>query len=114
MPSKTQVLLASGRPIVASVPLQGAAARAVRHSDGGIVVEPENPTALAKGILELYHNPEKAALLGQKGRQYALQYLAFDQALDRYESLLQGLTCPLTDRALHLSNLNQAGSNLAF
>ena len=89
MPSKTQVLLASGRPIIASVPDTGTAARAVQQSGGGVVVEPESPEALAAAILELHANPAKAQLLGQKGRQFAVERYAFDQALNQYEALFK-------------------------
>ncbi len=89
MPSKTQVLLASGRPIIASVPSEGTAAQAVRTSGGGLVVEPERPVALADAILELYNQPEKVQRLGQQGRQYALDHYSFEQALNRYESLFE-------------------------
>lgn len=94
MPSKTQLLLASGRPIVASVPRDGTAAYAVLSSGGGIVVKPENPTALANGILELYTDRDKARKLAQQGRQYALSHYSFAEALGRYESLLQRLAFP--------------------
>ncbi len=50
MPSKIQVLLASGRPIIASVPLRGTAARAIERSGGGLVIPPEDSEALAKAI----------------------------------------------------------------
>ncbi|HEY9734961.1 MAG TPA: glycosyltransferase family 4 protein, partial [Trichocoleus sp.] len=95
MPSKTQLLLASGRPIIASVPRDGTAARAVLRSGGGIVVEPENPTALVKGVLELYRDRTKAERLGQQGRQYALENYSFEQALERYERLLRALVYPV-------------------
>jgi colanic acid biosynthesis glycosyl transferase WcaI len=91
MPSKTQVLLASGRAILAAVPGNGTAAHAVGTSRGGILVEPENPEALAEGILNLYQNPELAKRLGQQGRQYAQSEYSFEQALNRYESLLLDL-----------------------
>ncbi|MEA5448125.1 glycosyltransferase family 4 protein [Leptolyngbya sp. CCNP1308] len=94
MPSKTQVLLASGRPILASVPAHGTAAQAVLASGGGLVVEPENPTALAKGILELYHHPEMAQLLARRGRQYALEHYSAKRAIDRYEALFYALVAP--------------------
>jgi colanic acid biosynthesis glycosyl transferase WcaI len=87
MPSKTQVLLASGRPIIASVPLTGTAARAVEESGGGIVVPPQKPEALADAIFELYSNPEQSTALGQQGRRYAVEHYAFEQALVRYEAL---------------------------
>ncbi|MBD0267119.1 MAG: glycosyltransferase family 4 protein [Cyanobacteria bacterium Co-bin8] len=96
MPSKTQLLLASGRPIIASVPSDGTAAKAVLRSGGGIVVEPENPTALVNGVLELYNDRSKVDHLGQQGRQYALENYSFEQAVDRYERLIRALTDPLT------------------
>ncbi len=87
MPSKIQVLLASGRALVASVPDNGTAARAIRQSGGGVVVPPEDPNALAEGILNLYEHPEKVKMLGQNSRQYATEHYAFEQALSQYESL---------------------------
>ena len=87
MPSKTQVLLASGRAIVASVPSTGSAAKAIEKSRGGIVVAPENPEALAASVLELYQNPELAERLGYQGRQFAVERYSFEQALSHYESL---------------------------
>jgi colanic acid biosynthesis glycosyl transferase WcaI len=91
MPSKIQVLLASGRAIIASVPDQGTAARAIRSSGGGIVIPPEDAETLAKTILDLYHHPEKAADLGKKGRDYAAKEYSFAIALDRYEALFSSV-----------------------
>ncbi|MDJ0708343.1 MAG: glycosyltransferase family 4 protein [Leptolyngbyaceae cyanobacterium MO_188.B28] len=91
MPSKTQILLASGRPIIASVPDSGTTANAIRQSGGGVVVEPENPSALAKAIIELYNNPDRIDTLGKEGRKFAVANYSFKQAVDRYESLFQKL-----------------------
>lgn len=87
MPSKIQVLLASGCAVVASVPANGTAAKAIEHSGGGLVVPPEDPDALAAAILELYYQPEKIKMLGEKSRQYALAHYTLEQALDQYEEL---------------------------
>jgi colanic acid biosynthesis glycosyl transferase WcaI len=92
MPSKTQVLLASGRPIIASVPEDGTAARALQQSGGGLVVDPENPVALADAVLELYTDQAKGEMLGQRGRQFALERYSFDQALNHYEALFAAVT----------------------
>ncbi|WP_373526299.1 WcaI family glycosyltransferase [Nostoc sp.] len=92
MPSKIQVLLASGRALVASVPDNGTAATAIRQSGGGVIVPPEDPQALAMAILDLYQNPEKVKTLGYKSRQYAVEHYAFEQALNQYESLCYSLT----------------------
>jgi colanic acid biosynthesis glycosyl transferase WcaI len=96
MPSKIQVLLASGGALVASVPDNGTAARAIKQSGGGVIVPPEDPQALAMAILDLYQNPEKVKTLGYKSRQYAIENYAFEQALNQYESLCYSLTA---DRA---------------
>ncbi|MGV0102770.1 Colanic acid biosynthesis glycosyltransferase WcaI [Nostoc sp. DSM 114160] len=92
MPSKIQVLLASGGALVASVPDNGTAAKAIRQSGGGVIVPPEDPQALAMAILDLYQNPEKVKTLGYKSRQYAVEQYAFEQALNQYESLCYSLT----------------------
>ncbi|MBX9255353.1 glycosyltransferase family 4 protein [Desmonostoc muscorum CCALA 125] len=88
MPSKIPLLLASGRPIVGSVPASGTAARAIALSGGGIIVEPESPHALADAVKDLYTNPTLAAKLGHTGRQFAEANYSLEQALDRYEWLL--------------------------
>jgi colanic acid biosynthesis glycosyl transferase WcaI len=87
MPSKIPLLLASGRPIVGSVPAAGTAAKAIRESGGGVIVEPESADALATAVLNLYNQPELAAQLGRKGRKFAVENYSFEQALDRYEEL---------------------------
>ncbi len=87
LPSKIQPILASGRPIIASVPLNGTAADVVRSSGGGLVVPPEDVNALAGAMWELYKDREKAKHLGESGRTYALKNYSFQQALDTYESL---------------------------
>lgn len=91
MPSKIQVILASGRPIIASVPLTGTAASAVQCSGGGIVVPPEDSKALAAAVLDLYKSPQKAEILGLQARQYALDNYAFEQTLNRYEQLFSAV-----------------------
>jgi colanic acid biosynthesis glycosyl transferase WcaI len=100
MPSKIQVLLASGRPIVASVPSTGTAARAIRQSRGGVVVEPEDPCLLAEAILDLYKNPTKVEAMAQQGRQYAISQYSFEQALSRYEDLFYEVTAAGVPKAL--------------
>ncbi|MGB7085837.1 MAG: glycosyltransferase family 4 protein [Phormidesmis sp.] len=94
MPSKTQKIMASGRPIIASVPWNGSAAEAVLQSGSGIVVEPESPTELANAVQTLYDNPDKVELLGKKGRQFAIDNYSFNQAINAYEALLESVLEP--------------------
>ncbi len=95
MPSKIQVLLASGRAIIASVPDTGTAARAIEKSGGGIVIPPEDSEAMAGAIFELYSNCDRLIALGKQGRQYAEQHYAFDFALNQYEKLFNELNSGL-------------------
>ncbi len=87
MPSKIPLLLASGSPIVASVPASGTAARAVRQSGGGVVIAPESPEDLAAAIMNLYSNPDLTAKLGEKARKFAMERYSFEQALMAYEAV---------------------------
>ncbi|NEQ41418.1 MAG: glycosyltransferase family 4 protein [Okeania sp. SIO3I5] len=87
LPSKIPVILASGRPIIASVPDTGTAMKVVEESGGGIVVTPEDSDALVEAILELYENPEKLEQLGHQGRKYAEENFGFESALDSYKAL---------------------------
>ena len=91
MPSKIQVLLASGRPLIASVPFEGTAAQAIRRSGGGLVSEPEDAPALAKAILWLYEHPQELDLLARQGREYAEQEYCLEKALDNYEKLFRSV-----------------------
>ena len=87
LPSKIPVILASGRPIIASVPNTGTAMRVVKESGAGIVVTPEDFQALAQAILELYKNPEKLEQLGRQGRKYAEENFGLKTVLNSYEAL---------------------------
>ncbi len=92
MPSKIQVLLASGRALIASVPNQGTAAKAIIKSGGGLVIEPENSKALAKAILSLYNHPETLETLARQGREYAEEKYCLEKALDSYENLFRNIS----------------------
>ncbi len=92
MPSKIQVLLASGRAIIASVPESGTAAHAIRASGGGLVIPPEDGEALAQTILQLYLDPDKVKMMAESGRLYAQENYSFSLTLDRYEKVFAEVT----------------------
>jgi colanic acid biosynthesis glycosyl transferase WcaI len=97
MPSKIPLLLASGRPIIASVPKLGTAASSIKKSGGGIVVAPESPNALAHAVMDLYKNPAKAAALGARGRKFAVDKYSFDSAIAQYEVLFSDAVASKAD-----------------
>jgi len=57
--------MASGVPVVQ--PRRGASTEIVETTGGGILVEPDNSDALARGILELWEQPERRHQLGARG-----------------------------------------------
>ena len=57
--------LANGVPVVQ--PRRGAFPEIVNNTGGGVIVAPEDPRALAAGLLDLWRNPDKAAALGAAG-----------------------------------------------
>ena len=59
--------LANGIPVVQ--PRRGAFPEIVNNTGGGVIVEPENPVALAAALLDLWRNPDKAAALASAGAQ---------------------------------------------
>ncbi len=71
LPSKTYSILASGRPVIASVDEDSEPWKLIQLAHAGICVPPEDPAALAAAILHLRDNPTLRVQLGQNGRIWA-------------------------------------------
>lgn len=87
LPSKLQGILAAGRPIVAA--LKGDAARAVRESGAGLVVEPGSAAQLADSIRYM-EQAGKATLsrFGRAGRAFYESNYSESVVADRLSDLL--------------------------
>ncbi|HHV24874.1 MAG TPA: glycosyltransferase family 4 protein [Methanosarcina sp.] len=70
-PLKLYEYMACGKPVIASG-ISGVS-NVLEASGGGIHVPPENPAALAEGILKLLENPELRVKLGSKGLNYVTE-----------------------------------------
>ena len=57
--------MANGLPVVQ--PRRGAFPEMVSKTGGGLIVEPDNPSALAGAFLDLWRNPDRAVALGRAG-----------------------------------------------
>lgn len=91
IPGKTQVSLASGRPILMAV--RGDAAQLVRDAEAGVTVEPENPDDMARAIIGMSRMPnEQLAGMGERGRAYYMQNLSLDRAGQRMEEIFRRVT----------------------
>ena len=86
MPSKLGPLLASGRPVVASVDATGTVARMVEGA--GIIVPPGDAAALAAAIAALADNPQKRRQLGERARARAVETLGRSRILSQIDRML--------------------------
>jgi glycosyltransferase involved in cell wall biosynthesis len=75
--------MAAGKPIVASN--VGGIPDLVQHEYNGLLVPPADEKALAAAIMQLINNPEKAKLMGQRGRERCHQFSveAMTEKIDR-------------------------------
>ena len=70
VPSKVYGILASGKPLIASVDEDSEIAFITQQAECGIVVKPEDAHALAEAIIKLYHEPHILVKMGKNGRAY--------------------------------------------
>jgi colanic acid biosynthesis glycosyl transferase WcaI len=89
VPSKILSIMAAGRPVLASLPLEGDAPRLVAAAQAGICVAPESPEMLAEAILKLYQNSSLLDEMGAKGRDYAVQNLSLEAWVMQLEQLFE-------------------------
>lgn len=90
MPSKLCTMLASGKPVIATAE-PGTQISQILDALG-ILVQPENASALAQALITLYENPSESLRLGNLGRIYACQHLEKEIILFRlHTSLLHNI-----------------------
>jgi colanic acid biosynthesis glycosyl transferase WcaI len=89
VPSKTYSIMASARPVLASVPENSEIARLVEVAGCGEGVPPEDPQSLAGAIRKLSGQPEKLRVYGANGRRYVEECLARRRLTAQYHNLLK-------------------------
>lgn len=67
-PNKLFDYMAAGKPIICSI--DGEARLLIEKTGTGIYTEPDNPQALACGILQLYNSREEFPLFAERGMEY--------------------------------------------
>jgi glycogen synthase len=80
-----------GRPVVAS---RVDGLPEVLGDDGGLLVAPGDPQALAQAIVRLLHDPGLAEAVAAAGRDRARDRFPFDRCVDAYEALYRQLATP--------------------
>lgn len=89
LPSKALSILASGRPLLASIDEGTDLQRIVQASNAGVWVPPGSPTAIADAVLALKRDSSLREDLARNGRRYALENHSIQSAADRFEQLLR-------------------------
>ena len=87
VPSKILSIMASGRALVAALPLDGDAPRLINDAECGIVVEAENAQKFANALRELSINSKMRNEMGQNGRKYAVKNLSKTACVSIYSDL---------------------------
>jgi colanic acid biosynthesis glycosyl transferase WcaI len=88
VPQKLVAYMSAGRPVIAAANSDSGAAEVIRDSSCGIVVPPDDATALADGIGQLLSSPDRLADLGVNGRAYAAVHYDSRVVLKHWELLL--------------------------
>lgn len=89
IPSKLLTYMAAGRPVLAAVNSGSQAAEILREADGGRLVTPDDPEALAAAVEWFRSQPaERLAALGARNRAYAEAHFDQRKILAAHEDFL--------------------------
>lgn len=88
IPSKLFEYLAAGRAVIGA--LRGEAAEILTEA-GAVVVEPENPAALADAVRALAADPARRAAMGERGRAFVAAHFDRRRLAEQYRELLHTL-----------------------
>jgi len=87
VPSKLLSIMASGRPVVASMNLNGDTPKIIENAKCGYCVEAGDAKGFSEAILKLYNNPASRDELGENGRAYVVKHFSRKICIEKYEKL---------------------------
>ena len=103
LPSKTFAIMASGRPLVASLDPGSDAWDLIERTQSGIPVPAGEPDALVDAIMWLKQDPSKSEQFALNGREYVLSHHSPRSAAESFEKLcLQALREQLSDSVIEM------------
>ena len=88
IPGKLQTYMAAGRAVLAAVNPTSQAAELIRESEGGVIVPPEDPTALANAVREMKTDWKALQGMGERSRMYAEKHFDRKHILAAQEAYL--------------------------
>lgn len=93
VPSKLYSILASGRPVLASVDPGTEVDRTLGHAGAGLSVPPDDPDAFLAALERLLGDPASAAEMGAAGRRFVETWASPGAVAARYGELFASLAC---------------------
>ncbi|HEY8546688.1 MAG TPA: glycosyltransferase family 4 protein [Acidimicrobiales bacterium] len=91
VPSKTYSIMASGRPLIASVDEGTEVARVVERAEAGLAVPPDDPAAFTAAVTKLLDAPEMAQQMGRSARRFVERWASPAVVALQYETLFEEL-----------------------
>jgi colanic acid biosynthesis glycosyl transferase WcaI len=91
VPSKLYSILASGRPVVASVDPGTEVARTISRAGAGLAVPPDDAEAFTKAITRMIEDPDQAEAWGLAGRRFVEGWASPAAVAAAYEALFEEL-----------------------
>lgn len=78
--------MAFGKPVIG--PNYGAPSEFIRHGEHGLLVDPEDPEAVAQALIQLLTSPERAHQMGESARQLVISEYSYERFRERLHQLL--------------------------
>jgi glycosyltransferase involved in cell wall biosynthesis len=82
-PKGTFLLEAMGVGVPVVQPRRGAFPEIVEKTGGGLIVSPEDPSALADALLDLARDPDRLEQLGRRGYDGVREHYSIQKSVDR-------------------------------
>lgn len=98
VPSKYYGIAAAGRPTIFIGDAQGEIARIISSADAGLTVAPGDGPALARSVLDLAADPERAAAMGQRAREDFDGRFDVERAIASWTAVLEQAARPHDQR----------------
>lgn len=91
VPSKVLTYMCAGRPILASMPYENLAARIVRDSGAGVVVDPDEDAAFISSACAMALDEKCRVFHGSAARAYAEKTFEIEAIADKFACIFQKL-----------------------
>ena len=92
VPSKILSIMAAGRPILASLPLNGDAPKIIADAKCGECIGPNDPATFAATVRKMCLERDRFAAMGKRGREYVVRHFSLDGCATVYERIFQSIS----------------------